>query len=79
MENECYEPCTAADGGRYVCPIRKPFELIWEECKENCPRQCLPGQWKCKDKCIDQSDACENICKPSKHLILTILNNWQQK
>ncbi len=69
LGNECDVPCTPADNDRYACPVFYAWHRtsFWEECQENCPKECLPGQWKCNDQCIDQSETCGNICKPSKH------------
>ncbi len=75
MGNRCYDPCTPAYDDHYACLINDPLEgEFWEECEENCPRECLPGQWKCNDQCIDQSETCGNICKPSKHSFFNLID-----
>ncbi len=66
--------CFHADGDKYACPVEIAYGggYAWEECSPDCSKECLPGQWKCHKKCIDQSQPCKGVCKPSNIFFLEV-------
>ncbi len=73
---EEFGECFHADGDNYACAIDNDgIEYSWEHCSANCSKECLPGQWKCYDQCIDVSEPCDGICKPSNNFYLAALKN----
>jgi len=68
-----FKNCFPANGNNSACAIEKDegeeTGYKWEQCSANCSKECLPGQWKCYDQCINQSEPCEKICKPSNVIL----------
>ncbi len=73
---EHFNECVPAEEGKYACPVKiryyKETGYEWEECSQNCSKECLPGQWKCHEQCIDQSQPCKGVCKPSNNIFLEV-------